>query len=510
MKAAAGRQRAKARERAREARARHEHLVGGRQPARECEARGREGRRAGRGQAVRGRARECEAWGRDEHSAGTGQAARERGREARTREEQNAGAGQAARPATVRLFRFLLYGLVFASSATQYAIVPILPVYAHRLALSGLQQGALLSATGLATLAFALPAGALSDRFGPRRLTLCAGALMTAALLTQGLAPAFPALLASRLVFGAGFGIIWTAGISWLADAAPGGSSLGGSVASAGAGGALGPALSGAGVQYLGLAVPFLAGALAFAAITTALGLLRMPGPASPPAPPVGASLRAAATDSKTISAAAAIVVAGVTTGVAALLVPALLHATGASSGQIGLAFSVAGVLFATGSTLTAVAGGRAVRIPVAFAGMLVLTLAVSPAALSLAPVAIVGMLCATTAARSVLWTVAYPLGAAGAERSGAGLGVVMGLLNGVWAITALLSPLLAGLATDHLGPRVIFGLTEALCVTVLAAAVAVAWRRRHPGQDAPGTGPGTGAGIAAKRSDRPGAGVRR
>ena len=434
--------------------------------------------------------------GRDKHSAGAGQAPR--------------GGGTSRGPRTVRLFRFLLYGLVFASSGTQLAIVPILPVYAHRLGLSGLQQGALLSATGLATLAFALPAGALSDRFGPRRLTLCAGGLMATALLTQALAQVFPALLVSRLIFGLGFGMIWTAGLSWLADAAPGGSSLGGSVASAGAGGAVGPALSGVGVQYFGLATPFLAAAMVFAALTIALGLLRMPAPASPSAPPVGASLRAAITDSSTISAAAAIVVAGVTTGVSALLVPVQLHASGASSGEIGLAFSVAGVLFVVGSTLTAAAGGRAVRMPVAFAGMLALALAVSPAALSAAPLAVVSMLCATTAARSVLWTVSYPLGATGAQRTGAGLGVVMGLLNGVWAVTALLSPLLAGLATEHLGPRVVFGLTEAACVAVLAATVAVAWRPRHPGQCAPGTGPRPGAGIAGARRHGPGTGVRR
>jgi hypothetical protein len=173
-------------------------------------------------------------------------------------------------------------------------------------------------------------------------------------------------------------------------------------------------------VQYFGLAVPFLAAAMVFAVITAALGLLRMPAPVSPPAPPAGASLRAAVTDGSTICAAAAIVLAGVTTGVSALLVPAQLRATGASSGEIGLAFSVAGVLFVAGSTLTAVAGSRAVRVPVAFAGMLALALAVSPAALSAAPLALVGMLCATTAARSVVWTVSYPLGATGAQRSGA------------------------------------------------------------------------------------------
>jgi MFS family permease len=405
----------------------------------------------------------------------------------------------------VWLFRFLLYGLIFASSGAQLAIVPIMPVYAHHLGLSGLQQGALLSATGLATLALALPAGAMSDRFGPRRLTLGAGGLMTAALLVQAVAPAFPALLLSRLVFGLGFGMIWTAGLSWLADAAPGGSSLGGSVASAGAGGALGPALAGVGVQYFGLTIPFLAAATVFAVITVALGLLRMPAPSSPPAPPVGTSLHAAVTDSSTIAAAAAIVIAGVTTGVSALLVPARLHASGASPGQIGAAFSVAGTLFVAGSTITAVAGRRAVRMPVVFAGMLALALAVSPAALSPAPPAVVSMLCATTAARSVLWTVSYPLGAVGAQRSGAGLGVVMGLLNGVWAVTALLSPLVAGVATGHLGPQAVFGLTEAACLTVLAATVAVTWRPRHPGQCAPGTGIRPGAGIAAARRRGPG-----
>jgi MFS transporter, ACDE family, multidrug resistance protein len=424
--------------------------------------------------------------------AGAGPADRGRAR--------SASAGQAERPQPVRLFRALLYSLIFASSGSQLAIVPILPAYAHRLGLPGLAQGALLSATGLATLAFCLPTGALSDRVGARRLTLWAGALMAAALFTQAVAPSFPLLFASRLVFGLGFGMIWTAGVSWLASVAPGGPSLGGAVTSAGAGGAVGPALAGAGVQYFGLTVPFLASAMVFALITAALGLLRVPAPSPAPATPVGASLRAAVGDSRTISAAAAIVTAGVTTGVSALLVPERLHAAGASPGKIGLAFSVAGALFVAGSTFTAMTGGRAVRVRVACAGMLALALAVSPAALSPAPLAIVTMLCATTAARSVLWTVSYPLAATGAHRSGAGLGVVMGLLNGVWAATVLLSPLLAGLAAEHVSPQAVFATTEAVCVVVLAATVVLARRTRHPGQSVPGAGPRPDARIAAAR----------
>ncbi len=380
-----------------------------------------------------------------------------------------------------RLFRFLIYGLVLASSAAQYAVVPILPVYAHRFGLSGLQQGMVLGATGLATLAVSLPAGALSDRFGARRLTLWAGWLMSAALFTQALAGSFPVLLVARLGFGVGFAMVWTAGLSWLTEAAPGGPGLGGTVASAGAGGVVGPALSGVAVQYFGLVSPFLAVAAGFAALTVALGLLRMRATAPAPTARMGTSLRAAAADRRTIVAAVAIVAAGGTTGVSALLVPAELHAAGAAPGQIGLVFAAAGVLFVVASTLTTAAGRRAVCMPVVMAGMLALALGLSPAILIAAPFALVAMQCATTAARSVLWTVSYPLAAAGSERSGAGLGVVMGLLNGVWAATVLLGPLAAGLAADRLSAQAVFGLTAVACLGMLAVTVLVAGPFRRP-----------------------------
>jgi predicted MFS family arabinose efflux permease len=397
-------------------------------------------------------------------------------------------------PGRARLFRFLIYGLVLASSGTQFAVVPILPAYAHRFGLSGLQQGMMLGATGLATLAVSLPAGALSDRFSARRLTLWAGWLMSIALFTQAMAGSFPVLLASRLGFGIGFAMVWTAGQSWLAETAPGGAGLGGSVASAGAGGVVGPALSGLLVQSFGLSSPFLAAAAGVAVLTLALGPLRMRAAAPPSPARMGTSLRAATSDPSMITAAAAIVIAGGTTGVSALLVPDELHAAGASPGRIGLVFAVAGVLFVAGSALTASAGNRAVRIPVILAGMLALALAFSPAVLTSAPFAMVAMLCGTTAARSVLWTVSYPLAATGAQRSGAGLGVVMGMLNGVWAVTVLLGPLAAGLAVETLGAQVVFGLTATACIATLAVTALAAGRvrrvrpphvivTRHPGR---------------------------
>jgi hypothetical protein len=127
-------------------------------------------------------------------------------------------------------------------------------------------------------------------------------------------------------------------------------------------------------------------------------------------------------------------------------------------------------------------------------AGMLGVIAALSIGALSTAPLAIVVMLCAATGARSVLWTVSYPLAAAAAGRGGTGLGAAVGLLNGVWAATAVLGPLAAGLAAQDLSARAAFGLTGIACAAGLAVTVALAWRPRSPAVRAEsrlGYGPG-------------------
>lgn len=402
--------------------------------------------------------------------------------------------------AGARMFRPLIYGLILASAAAQFALVPVMPVYAHRFGLSGFQQGAVLGATGLACLAVSVPAGTLSDRFGARRITLAAGLLMAAATLTQALAGGFGTLFAARLAFGIGYGMVWTAGLCWLTAGAGGPTALGGSVASAGVGGVAGPAASGALTQHFGLAVPLVAGAAGFVVITAGLAVLRVaPGTAANRAA-TRTSLRAAGRDPAIVGAIAAVVIAGLSTGACSLLVPAEMHAAGASAGRIGLVFAVAGILFAAGSTLIAAAGRHAVNLPVLGAGMLASTAILVIGLLSTASLVIIVMLCAATAARSVLWTVSYPLAADAAGRRGLGLGATVGLLNGIWAATAVLGPLAAGLTAESLGARAAFGLTAAACAAALAVTVVTTWRRRHPAQAPAGQVPGrdpTAAGPA-------------
>jgi hypothetical protein len=57
-----------------------------------------------------------------------------------------------------------------------------------------------------------------------------------------------------------------------------------------------------------------------------------------------------------------------------------------------------------------------------------------------------------------------------------------MGLLNGVWAVTVLLSPLCAAFVGGYLSPRAVFGLTAAACLALLAVTAVTVRPRRDAG----------------------------
>jgi predicted MFS family arabinose efflux permease len=384
--------------------------------------------------------------------------------------------GIAATDPRLRRLRYLVYALALFSSLLQSAIAPLLPSYAHRFQLGGVQTAGLLAATGVAALVISLPAGALSDRFGARVLTLWSGWLIVVATLGQAFAPSYALLLSSRLVFGLGYGIVWTAALTWLARASGDESSLTGTITASGFGSIAGPAFAGFIAQYFGLAAPFVVAAVLVTIVTVMLTSLGLEGACSSKHLGVISSIRTAASDLRILGAAMAVVIAGASSALVTLLGPLELHESGASESSIGIVFSVAAAVFICGSAVTRRAGLRVVRLKTVLGAGVVLALVMSPATVSATPLFVVMMLCATAAVRSVLWSVGYPLGASGANRAGVGLGVVMGMLNLVWALSTVVSPLVAGAFVGPLGARA----TTAIAQVVLGTALAVGWLAFH------------------------------
>jgi MFS family permease len=250
-------------------------------------------------------------------------------------------------------------------------------------------------------------------------------------------------------------------------------------VACSGVGGILGPVLAGSLAGLIGLAVPFYMAALVFLALTILLSTLELPNPAREAE---SAGFRSSAggmlRNRGIVAATAAVVIAGMTWSVSYLLGPEELHSGGVSTATIGLVLSLAATVFVIGSMATTSFGGRAIRarwILIAIAGT---AFAFVPGVLSSTPLAITAMICAAAIARSVLWTVCYPLAARGAERMGIGVGVVMGFLQAVWATTSVVSPLAAGALTGVAGPSAVFALTLVGCLGVLGVTAAWIWRQ--------------------------------
>ncbi len=127
-------------------------------------------------------------------------------------------------------------------------ITVALPTVAHGLHVKGSSTSAVLSAYFGAYALVLLPAGELVDRFGARRLALSGLAVFAVGALAGALAPSFGALLAARVVQGAGAGLVSPAALAGAVSGFPPerrGSALGIWGASAGMSNLLGPLLGG-------------------------------------------------------------------------------------------------------------------------------------------------------------------------------------------------------------------------------------------------------------------------
>ncbi|MCP3913447.1 MAG: MFS transporter [Actinomycetia bacterium] len=163
--------------------------------------------------------------------------------------------------------------------AGQGVVGPVLPIYARDFGVSTAVVGLTFTAFGLARLLLNIPAGIWADRAG-RRFLLVGGPIVTSiGMIGSGLAPTIWALLAWRLVAGAGSALYMTGAQIYLIDIAADDERARYIATNQGAllvGVSVGPAVGGLLADSYGLRVPFLVVGIG-AAITAVYGFFRLP-----------------------------------------------------------------------------------------------------------------------------------------------------------------------------------------------------------------------------------------
>ncbi len=363
----------------------------------------------------------------------------------------------------------VLLAFAFVNGVADSSLVPLLPSVKHDLGLSSVETGLLLTTTTLAMLVAAMPIGYATNRFGTRRPLLLAATLMPLALVGQALAGNLEALLAARLLFGLSFGILWVIGPARAAADGRGASGTGPLIAASGVGWLVGPVVSGG----IADAANWRVASAALAAATVALIplLARYAAPRTTGERLESLRLRTAlglVRRNRSIAGAALVsALLGVIGGVSGLLLPLALAANGLSAGGIGLAFGLsAGVWIAS----AAVAGrmrASAVHLRGVGIGVAVLAGAWLLPAFRLSMLALMAFLLVSTGCRSMINVLNFAVGVRASEGTSAPM--VIGVMNLAWAATALVSPLLAGLAQGSAEVRLAFAATG-----VVAAGVAL------------------------------------
>jgi MFS family permease len=376
----------------------------------------------------------------------------------------------------------LLYAAVFVGEAMWSAIVPLVPAFALRFSLSTVQSGLLLASASVAILLVSIPAGIAGERLGMRRVTLAAMAVLAVSDAGQGLAGTFWELLAARVLFGIGFGALWTTGLAWLSEATGErqAQALSLTVTTAGLGGVAGPAFAGVLVQRFGLAAPFTVAAAVTTLLTAGLALeSSTSGRAVASEQATLHALAAAARERRVTASLALMGLGGLVGGVINLLVPLQLHRNGVTTASIGAAFGASAVLFIAASAAVAHLGERAAQagvgaVAAALAGATMILVLVSSST-----VVVVAFLLVRGPVAAVLFTITFPLGVRGGRAAGISVGTMAALLNIVWALSGLVAPIGAGALAQTAGDRAAYGLMAVLCLVVASAVASGAPRLR-------------------------------
>ena len=379
--------------------------------------------------------------------------------------------------ARVRRLIALVCVLVVFDLTLWSAVVPLLPHYRHELGLSTLQTAWMLASFSLAVIVVAVPIGHLADRVGARLVTAVGTLLLAGATAGLALASSFPELIVARLLQGAADAAVWGAGLAWVAARAPverRGEAVGYAQVAATIGVITGPFVGGVVTTTFGIRPTFLGMTALFILL---LGLIALEPDArieDHRRTSMAWALRASLGESLITASVGMILVVAVVGGALQLLVPLHLSSLGVDRSGIGLVYSVGAVLGGGAVVLTARVGDRVGRVPLAAAACAALAVLTAAFALPAGIGVFVGLVIACSAAQSILYAVGYPLSTDGADRAQLGHGVVLGVVNLMWGIGAVVGPLAGSRLADWEGTRASYALLAVICATTAAVFVRV------------------------------------
>ena len=375
-----------------------------------------------------------------------------------------------------RLLAFISIALV-VDTAAYAAITPLLPHFTREYDLSKAAAGVLTAAYAFGNLVFAIPAGALAARIGPKRTVISALAFLAAASLSFGLASSAEALVAARLLQGFGAAAVWAGGLAWVVAVAPRerraeaiGTAIGAAIA-----GALGGPVLGAVADRVGTGIVF--GAFVILPLGLIVALLRQPSPPSVRLPGV-AALRTALADHRMRLGMWLMLLPSLAFGIINVLVPLRLDHFGAGAIAIGATFLTAVVLESVMSPVVGRMtdrGGAAAPARIGLAAAAVV-IALLPLAQSAVPLALGAIVAAPLI--GMLWAPAMALISDGAEARAIDVAFAFGLANLAWGLGATLGgsggAALAQATTDAVPYLAVAG-------AALATSLALRSRARDP-----------------------------
>lgn len=341
--------------------------------------------------------------------------------------------------------------MVFFDVAFFSAIAPLLPDYVADLGLSKAEAGVLSAAYAAGTLIFALPAGLLAARVGPRRTVIWGLMLLGCASVVFGFAEDFLLLDAARFTQGVAGALIWSGALTWLVTSAPPGrrgAVIGAALGTAVAGALLGPAL-GALAATIGTEVVF--SAVLGVAAGLAFFAARLPDPAAPE--PQDMRIVFQTIFSRPILIATAFVaIPSVMFGAIEVLAPLQISDLGGGHALIAGGFIAGAALEAVLAPIAGRYSDRAGRRLPFMVGMTICAGAMAAVALGTSMGVVLAGLMLTSLGGGICFTPALTMLSETAESSRLHQGFAAGLSNLAWAAGQVVGGLAGGAAASVAG----------------------------------------------------------